>query len=157
MRASQEMRFFRALCRSALCAGALLACGPVLAQPQKDPGEIRGLSLGQLASEMSVDGFGEFACGGNGGPARQPIEDWSEYRKCRPEPGGLHEVAVRFDDQEEFVGKAIDDPMYTRRRGIRFCCRFCSMQTASHAASGLSAIHAATGRNGAWRTCCGWR
>jgi hypothetical protein len=84
-----------------------------------DSGEIHGLRLGQQAGTMTTDGFGEFACGGNGGPSRGPIEDWTEFKKCRPEPGGLREVAVRFDDDEEFVSKAIDDPLYTRRRGTR--------------------------------------
>ena len=41
--------------------GALALCGAGLAQPKKDPGEIRGLKLGQIAAEMEVDGFGEFA------------------------------------------------------------------------------------------------
>ena len=31
----------------------------------------------------------------------------------------MREVGVRFDDDEEYVSKAIDDPMYTRRRGTR--------------------------------------
>lgn len=115
MRAAEEMT--RVLLGAAL--GALALCGAGLAQPKKDPGEIRGLKLGQIAAEMEVDGFGEFACGGNGGPARGNIEDWTEFRKCRAEPGGLHEVAVRFDDSEEYVGRAIDDPMYTRKRGTR--------------------------------------
>ncbi len=102
-------------------AGLAFALGPcgAFAQERKDPGEIRGLKLGQRAADMSLDGFGEFSCGGNGGPSRQPIEDWSEYLKCKPEPGGLREVAVRFDDSEEYVGKALDDPLYTRRRGTR--------------------------------------
>ena len=100
-------------------AGLSLLAGAATAQERKDPGEIRGLKLGQIAADMEVDGFGEFACGGNGGPARQPVEDWSEYKKCRPEASGLREVAARFDDAEEYVSKAIDDPMYTRRRGTR--------------------------------------
>lgn len=121
MRAAEQTELVCATLRRLVTgAAALTLLGAVaVAQQRKDPGEIRGLKLGQIAAEMTVDGFGEFACGGNGGPVRQPIEDWSEFKKCRPEPGGLHEVAVRFDDSEEYVGKAIDDPMYTRRRGTR--------------------------------------
>ncbi len=115
MRAFQEMKFLSAM----LLGGALLHGAAACAQQPKDPGEIRGLKLGLQAKNMEVDGFGEFACGGNGGPTRQTIEDWSEFAKCRPEASGLREVAVRFDDAEEYVGKAIDDPLYTRRRGTR--------------------------------------
>ena len=114
MRAAEKVA--RAISGAALLA--MLAC-PAAAQERKDPGEIRGLKLGLKAADMEVDGFGEFACGGNGGPARQPVEDWTEYRKCRPEASGLREVSLRFDDSEEYVSKAIDDPLYTRRRGTR--------------------------------------
>ncbi len=97
---------------------AALACSSASAQTP-DTGEIHGLKLGQRAQTMSTDGFGEFTCGGNGGPARGNIDDWTEFKKCKLEPTGLREVGVRFDDDEEYVSKAIDDPMYTRRRGTR--------------------------------------
>ena len=48
MRAAEEMT--RVLLGAAL--GALALCGAGLAQPKKDPGEIRGLKLGQIAAEM---------------------------------------------------------------------------------------------------------
>jgi hypothetical protein len=86
------------------------------AQPRKDPGEIHGLKLGQKAAEMSTDTFGDLACGSNGGPARQMIDDWADFAKCRPEPSGLHEVNARFDDQQEYVGRAIDDPLFAQGR-----------------------------------------
>jgi hypothetical protein len=95
---------------------ALCISGPAYAQPQRDPGEIHGLKLGLKADEMSTDTFGDLACGSNGGPPRQAINDWSDFRKCRPEPSGLHEVNVRFDDQQDYIGRAIDDPMYAQGR-----------------------------------------
>jgi hypothetical protein len=94
---------------------ALLASAPALGQP-KDPGELRGLKLGQNAHTMSTDGFGEFACGSNGGPPRQPLDDWTGFAKCRAEASGLHEVYVRFDDEDEYIGLAIDDPLYAAQR-----------------------------------------
>jgi hypothetical protein len=86
------------------------------AEPPRDPGEIHGLKLGLKAAEMSTDTFGDLACGSNGGPPRTPIDDWSDFRKCRPEPSGLYEVNARFDDQMEYVGRAIDDPMFAQGR-----------------------------------------
>jgi hypothetical protein len=86
------------------------------AQPRPDPGEIHGLKLGLKADDMSTDTFGDLACGSNGGPPRQAIDDWSGFRNCRPEPSGLHEVYVRFDDQQEYIGRAIDDPLYAQGR-----------------------------------------
>ena len=89
---------------------------PAHAQGRSDPGELRGLKLGQNAQSMSTDGFGEFACGSNGGPPRMRLDDWTGYGKCRPEQSGLHEVYVRFDDEEQYIGLAIDDPLYAAQR-----------------------------------------
>ncbi len=86
------------------------------AQAEKDRGELRGLKLGLNARSMTTDGFGEFACGSNGGPPRQRLDDWSGYGKCRAEENGLHEVYVRFDDEEEYIGRAIDDPLYAGQK-----------------------------------------
>jgi hypothetical protein len=95
---------------------ALFIASATPAQPRRDPGEIHGLKLGLKADEMSTGTFGDLACGSNGGPARQAIDEWSEFRKCRPEPSGLYEVNVRFDDQQEYIGRAIDDPLYAQGR-----------------------------------------
>src|SRR5262245_18839090 len=84
------------------------------AQGKRDPGEIHGLKLGLAAKSMTVDGFGDFACGSNGGPPRQKLEDWSDFATCRAEANGLHEVYVRFDDEDEYIGKAIDDPQHAQ-------------------------------------------
>jgi hypothetical protein len=94
----------------------LFVASSTQAQPRRDPGEIHGLKLGLKAEEMSTDTFGDLACGSNGGPPRQAIDDWSEFRKCRPEPSGLYEVNARFDDQQEYIGRAIDDPLYAQGR-----------------------------------------
>jgi hypothetical protein len=107
---------------SAACLATLVlvaAAGVAAAQPRKDPGEIRGLKLGLDARQMSVDGFGEFACGSNGGPPRGRLDGFADFAKCRAEPNGLHEVYVRFDDEEEYVGKAIDSDEYTQKIGTR--------------------------------------
>jgi hypothetical protein len=100
----------------ALTLAALSANTAAQAQTRGDPGEIRGLKLGLEAQSMSTDGFSEFACGSNGGPPRQRLDDWAGFKTCRPEDSGLHEVYTRFEDEDEYVGKAIDDPLYAGRR-----------------------------------------
>lgn len=80
--------------------------------------DIHGLSLGMNAEDMETRGYGEFACGSNGGAPRAQLMDWTEFKKCRAEPSGLREVYVRIDDQIEYLGKAYDDPtISTNRRG----------------------------------------
>jgi hypothetical protein len=92
-----------------------LAASPARAQTP-DLGEIHGLKLGLKAPSMTMDGFGELACGSNGGPPRRRLDDWSGLGTCRAEPSGLHEVYARFDDEDEFIGRAIDDPLYAGGR-----------------------------------------
>jgi hypothetical protein len=89
------------------------------AQPRPDPGEIHGLRLGLDARHMSLAGFGELACGSNGGPPRAKLDGFADFSKCRAEPNGLHEVYLRFDDEEEYIGRAIDDDQYSRNVGTR--------------------------------------
>ena len=99
-------------------AALVLHISGALARPQAraEPGEVRGLKLGLSARSMTLDGFGDLACGSNGGPPRQAIEHWSQFGKCRAEPSGLHEVYARFDDEDEYIGKAIEDPRYAAGR-----------------------------------------
>jgi hypothetical protein len=100
-----------------LLVALLVALATSLARAQApDPGEIHGLKLGLNAPTMTMDGFGELACGSNGGPPRQRLDDWTGFMSCRAEPSGLHEVYARFDDEDEFVGRAIDDPLYAGGR-----------------------------------------
>jgi hypothetical protein len=91
---------------------AFAAPSQARAETGDDHGEIHGLKLGLHADAMTTDDWGELACGSNGGPPRQRLDDWKEFGKCRPEPSGLHEVAARFDDEADYVGKAIEDPMF---------------------------------------------
>jgi hypothetical protein len=93
---------------------AMLVNGPAQSQRKPDPGEIRGLKLGLTAQSMTLQGFGDLACGSNGGPPRQKLEAWSDFRKCRSEGNGLYEIYARFDDEDEYVGKAIEEPRYAR-------------------------------------------
>ena len=107
----------RAACLATLALVAVASAAA--AQTRKDPGEIRGLKLGLDARQMSADGFGEFACGSNGGPPRARLGGFADFAKCPAEPSGLREVYLRFDDEEEYVGKAIDDDQYTQKVGTR--------------------------------------
>jgi hypothetical protein len=104
------------LALAALCALGGAIAPQARAQPTPDPGEIHGLKLGLKAAEMSTDTFGDLACGSNGGPPRQLIDGWAEFRKCRPETSGLYEVSARFDDEQDYVARAIDDPLYAQGR-----------------------------------------
>jgi hypothetical protein len=118
MRADEAVSLMRLAGRVAIaCATAALAiAGAAGAQAQSDPGEIHGLKLGLLAEAMTLDGWGQLACGSDGGPPRQEIDAWPDFKICRPEASGLHEVAARFDDEDEYVAKALGEPNYAAQR-----------------------------------------
>ena len=134
------------------------------AQGRPDPGEIRGLKLGLKAQSMTLDGFGDLACGSNGGPPRQKLDGWSEFGKCRAEANGLHEVYARFDDEDEYIGRAIDEPRYARgKTGTRVAghpvilSALFDRDGVLRGSCASSPIRARRPMSGAWRTCCGLR
>jgi hypothetical protein len=100
----------------AFVVAALAVAGGAGAQTQPDPGEIHGLKLRLAAQAMTLDGWGQLACGSDGGPPRQELDAWSDFKKCRPEASGLREVAARFDDEDEYVAKAFGEPAYAGRQ-----------------------------------------
>ena len=69
------------------------------------------LKLGQpIAMQPVASEFGGFACGANGGPPRQPLGGWSDYKRCPAEPDGLREVYFEYDDEYEYIARARDLP-----------------------------------------------
>jgi hypothetical protein len=85
----------------------LLLGGSFAAAAQERPtrAEVWDLKLG-LAADALPDGFAEYACGSNGGPPGAPISGWRDFRRCRAEASGLHEVYFRYDDELEYWAKA---------------------------------------------------
>ena len=70
MRADEAVSFFI----GAVAALAIAGASSAWAQTPSDPGEIHGLRLGLQAQAMTLDGWGELACGSNGGPPRQELD-----------------------------------------------------------------------------------
>jgi len=95
---------------------AIAATAGGFAQPASDEGEIHGLKLGLRAAALTLDGWGQLACGSDGGPPRRDLGTWADFKKCAPEANGLHEVAARFDDEDEYVAKALGQPAYAAGR-----------------------------------------
>jgi hypothetical protein len=96
--------------RIASLATALLAL-PWIAAAVSAPGdrpqrlEVWDLQLGTPVEQLP-DEFTDHACGTNGGPPGAPLGGWRDFRRCRSEAGGLHEVYFRYDDELEYWAKA---------------------------------------------------
>jgi hypothetical protein len=92
-----------------LCALPVFV-SPALAQEaaSRYSGDIRDLRLG-LTAEAMPEGYFDFACGTNGGPPSRLLAGWSDFMRCQPEPSGLREVYVTFDDEWAQIARANPD------------------------------------------------
>lgn len=68
-----------------------------------------------VAEQPAPSEFRGFACGSNGGPPRAQIKGWSDFRRCAPEPSGLHEVYFEYDDELEYIARAHDNDLEISR------------------------------------------
>jgi hypothetical protein len=60
------------------------------------------------AAAAIPDGFINYACGTEGGPPSIPLANFMEFKKCRPDASGLHEVYFEYDDELEYWARALD-------------------------------------------------
>jgi hypothetical protein len=100
-------------------AGVGLICSAILAAPpalaQVDRLTIWDLALGSTLEEMPAwIEFKDYACGSNGGPPLQPLAGWQEYHLCQPDENGLYEVYFEYDDEAEYILRALNDPRVGR-------------------------------------------
>ncbi len=63
--------------------------------------------LGQPVSQVSEAVVGEIACGTAGGPPGEALASFADFAACPPEPSGLHEVAFSYDDEQDYVARAL--------------------------------------------------
>src|SRR5437868_4109712 len=83
----------------------LIGIGAASAQERPTRTEIWDLKLGAAVNDLADD-FTDYACGNNGGPPSITLTGWRDFRRCRPEPNGLREVYIRYDDELEYWAKA---------------------------------------------------
>ena len=85
---------------------SVLAVGSsATAQQRPTRAEIWDLKLGARVESLP-DEFADYACGNNGGPPSRPLSGFKDFSRCRPEPDGLYEVYLRYDDELEYWAKA---------------------------------------------------
>jgi hypothetical protein len=77
-------------------------------QEQSKRFSIWDIHLGEDASAIP-DEYANYACGTNGGPPSLRIANFSEFKKCKSDADGLHEVYFEYDDQLEYEARALDD------------------------------------------------
>lgn len=86
-----------------MCIVLLMACLLSLTHAAENPddGDIRSLKVGTHVSLLPTEGYERFACGSNGGEAGIKLDSWNDFQQCPPEPSGLHEVRLHYDDSKQ--------------------------------------------------------
>ncbi|WP_238368521.1 hypothetical protein [Mesobacterium pallidum] len=97
----------RGLLIPTLLAG--LTAFDALAQVQVEPVyDIWDPVLGQPVA-MAPDGdVGAISCGTNGGPPGKELASFQDFMACRPEPSGLREVEFGYDDEQDYIARALE-------------------------------------------------
>ena len=66
------------------------------------------VKIGSPISNLSDTSVSDIACGTNGGPMSLVISSFEKFSKCRSEDSGLFEIAFTYDDEEQYIAKALN-------------------------------------------------
>jgi hypothetical protein len=72
------------------------------------------IHLGDAASAIP-DEYVNYACGTNGGPPSRKLPNFAAFKTCKPGADGLHEVYFEYDDELEYVARALDNESQIRK------------------------------------------
>ncbi len=90
-----------------------LAAGPAPAQQIGGVGKsftIWDVKLGQPVTDVPDGATALIACGTNGGPMSIPLKSFADWQQCPPEKSGLREVAFTYDDEKDYIARALELP-----------------------------------------------
>lgn len=79
---------------------------PSLAQDAQQS-SVWDLKLGTGAGDIGGN-FIDYACGSNGGPPLTQLRGFADYATCPAEESGLHEVYFRYNDEQEYIARALE-------------------------------------------------
>lgn len=101
------MTMIRALCLAAALMGPMTwgAAAQVKVEPDY---AIWDVVLGQPVAQIPETQVSELACGTNGGPPAQVLTAFEDFATCPPEASGLHELTFFYDDEQDFIARALE-------------------------------------------------
>jgi len=110
------MNGFRALCVAAAVWGAMTPWA-VAQETIKPEYAIWDVVLGQPVSQIPEAQVSELACGTNGGPPAQALTAFEDFATCAAEPSGLHELTFFYDDEQDYIARALESEYRFLRGG----------------------------------------
>lgn len=76
-------------------AAFLAVTGAARAAPADAANDLRDIRVGMPVADLPAHGYTDYACAA---APSEKLDDWSGWRRCPAEPGGLHAVSFRFDE-----------------------------------------------------------
>lgn len=95
------------LARALACAACLVP-GAASAQSLAPAFSIWDVKLGQAVSAVPDTAAATIACGTHGGPASIGLKSFADWATCEPEASGLREVVFTYDDEKDYVARAME-------------------------------------------------
>lgn len=62
---------------------------------------------GMAVTDIPEQDVTDIACGTNGGPPSTPLRAFDDFAACAPEASGLREVVFSYDDEMDYVARAL--------------------------------------------------
>jgi len=95
---------------SAMLAGALLfgdvaRAENIVVEPAFSIWDVK---LGAPVSDIPDSAAAIIACGTNGGPISTELKSFGDWQKCTPEASGLREVVFTYDDEMDYIARAME-------------------------------------------------
>lgn len=64
--------------------------------------------LGQPVTAVPDSAAAIIACGTNGGPTSLELKSFGDWAQCTPEASGLREIAFTYDDEKDYIARAME-------------------------------------------------
>ncbi len=67
-----------------------------------------GRKAGRPVTDVPESAVATLACGTHGGPTSIPLKHFADWRQCAPEASGLRELAFTYDDEKDYIARALE-------------------------------------------------
>ena len=93
-----------------MLAGLTAMPGTVAAQDSAvEPAfSIWSVPFGQPVTAVPDSAAAIIACGTNGGPISIELKSFGDWAQCTPEASGLREIAFTYDDEKDYIARALE-------------------------------------------------
>jgi hypothetical protein len=96
--------------RGLIVAALVSATAPAVAQEfvVEPTYAIWDVKIGEPLAQIPVQDVNDLACGTMGGPPSVKLASLEAFTSCPPEPSGLREVHFSYDDEMDYVARAME-------------------------------------------------